>query len=210
LNKNTNILVVGIGGLGVMTAAEILARAALSQGYDVKKTEVAGMAQRGGVAVSHVRFGTRVYSPQVNSGEADILLGFEAAEALRWSSYLRPTGIAMVNTLRIAPPVVSIGLYAYPKDPIGAMAATGIEVQALDAGAIAEALGNIKLVNTIMLGAIADHLPFPVDILKECILGGFRARKPALVELNERAFAAGRAAVSAMKSATRGNRLASG
>ena len=113
----TNILVVGIGGQGVMTAAEMLARAALAQGFDVKKTEVAGMAQRGGVVSSHVRFGPKVYSPQIEPGEADLLIGFEAAEALRWLPHLRPTGVAMVNTLRIAPPVVSTGLYAYPAAP---------------------------------------------------------------------------------------------
>ena len=188
----TNILVVGIGGQGVMTAAEMLARAALAQGFDVKKTEVAGMAQRGGVVSSHVRFGVKVYSPQIEPGEADLLIGFEAAEALRWLPHLRPTGVAMVNTLRIAPPVVSTGLYAYPADPIGELAVAGIEVHAFDAGAMAEALGNPKLVNTIMLGAISDYLPFPAEVLKTCIVEGFRAYKPKLAEVNAQAFEAGR------------------
>jgi indolepyruvate ferredoxin oxidoreductase beta subunit len=190
----TNILVVGIGGQGIMTAAEMLARTALSQGCDVKKTEVAGMAQRGGVVSSHVRFGPKVYSPQIDAGEADLLIGFEAAEALRWLPWLRPTGVAMVNTLRIAPPVVSAGLYDYPADPIGALTASGIEVHAFDAGAIADALGNPKLVNTIMLGAISDHLPFPADVLKKCIVEGFRAYKPELAQINAQAFDAGRQA----------------
>ncbi len=190
----TNILVVGIGGQGIMTAAEMLARTALNQGYDVKKTEVAGMAQRGGVVSSHVRFGTKVYSPQIDPGEADLLIGFEAAEALRWLPWLRPTGVAMVNTLRIAPPVVSVGLYDYPADPIAELAAAGIQVHAFDAGAIADELGNPKLVNTIMLGAISDYLPFPADVLKECIVEGFRAYKPKLAEINARAFDAGREA----------------
>ncbi|HOW75148.1 MAG TPA: indolepyruvate oxidoreductase subunit beta [Candidatus Competibacteraceae bacterium] len=194
LDRITNILVVGIGGQGVMTAAEMLARTALSQGYDVKKTEVAGMAQRGGVVSSHIRFGPKVYSPQIDPGEADLLIGFEAAEALRWLPYLRPTGVAMVNTLRIAPPVVSVGLYDYPVDPIGELAAFGVEVHSFDAGAIADQLGNPKLVNTIMLGAISDHLPFPADALKDCIMEGFRAYKPKLAEINAQAFAAGREA----------------
>ncbi len=189
-----NILVVGIGGQGVMTAAEMLARTALNQGYDVKKTEVAGMAQRGGVVSSHVRFGPRIYSPQIDAGEADLLIGFEAAEALRWLPWLRPTGVAMVNTLRIAPPVVSAGLYDYPADPIGQLAASGVEVHAFDAGAIAEQLGNPKLVNSIMLGAISDHLPFPADVLKTAIIEGFRAYKPKLAEVNAQAFDAGRQA----------------
>ncbi|HEY5790565.1 MAG TPA: 2-oxoacid:acceptor oxidoreductase family protein, partial [Gammaproteobacteria bacterium] len=83
-HPTTNILVVGIGGQGVMTAAEILAEAALAEGFDVKKTEVAGMAQRGGMVTSHVRFGERVLSPSIAPGTADILVGFEVAEALRW------------------------------------------------------------------------------------------------------------------------------
>ncbi|HRX70209.1 MAG: indolepyruvate oxidoreductase subunit beta [Candidatus Competibacteraceae bacterium] len=190
----TNILVVGIGGQGVMTAAEMLARTALNQGFDVKKTEVAGMAQRGGVVSSHVRFGAKVYSPQIDPGEADLLIGFEAAEALRWLPHLRPTGIAMVNTLRLAPPVVSAGLYDYPADPIADLVASGVEVHAFDAGAIADGLGNAKLVNTIMLGAISDHLPFPAEVLKECIIEGFRAYKPKLVDINAQAFDAGRTA----------------
>lgn len=190
----TNILVVGIGGQGVMTAAEMLARTALSQGYDVKKTEVAGMAQRGGVVSSHVRFGSKVYSPQIDAGEADLLIGFEAAEALRWLPHLRPTGVAMVNTLRLPPPVVSAGLYDYPADPIADLAASGIEVHAFDAGAIAEELGNPKLVNTIMLGAISDHLPFPAEVLKASIVEGFRAYKPKLADINAQAFDAGREA----------------
>lgn len=194
LDGITNILVVGIGGQGVMTAAEMLARTALNQGYDVKKTEVAGMAQRGGVVSSHIRFGPKVYSPQIDAGDADLLIGFEAAEALRWLPHLRPTGVAMVNTLRIAPPIVSAGLFDYPDDPIGELMATGIEVHAFDAGAIAEALGNAKLVNTIMLGAISDHLPFPSEILKTNIVEGFRAYKPKLAEVNAQAFDAGREA----------------
>lgn len=190
----TNILVVGIGGQGIMTAAEMLARTALNQGYDVKKTEVAGMAQRGGVVSSHVRFGPKVYSPQIDPGEADLLIGFEAAEALRWLPHLRATGVAMVNTLRLPPPIVSAGLYDYPADPIAELAAAGIQVHAFDAGAIADELGNPKLVNTIMLGAISDYLPFPADVLKECIVEGFRAYKPKLAEINARAFDAGRQA----------------
>ncbi len=192
-NEITNILVVGIGGQGVMTAAEILAEAAIHEGYDVKKTEVAGMSQRGGVVSSHVRFGSRVFSPQIGPGEAHVLVGFEAAEALRWRGQLRPDGVAMVNTLRLEPPVVSLGLHDYPEDPVAALRATGITVHDFDAGAIARELGDLRLVNTIMLGAIADLLPFPSEVLEARIVERFRARKPHLVEANKRAFAAGRA-----------------
>jgi indolepyruvate ferredoxin oxidoreductase beta subunit len=100
----------------------------------------------------------------------------------------------MVNTLRLPPPIVSAGLYDYPADPIGDLAASGIEVHAFDAGAIAEELGNPKLVNTIMLGAISDYLPFPAEVLKACIVEGFLAYKPKLADINALAFDAGREA----------------
>lgn len=202
----TNIMVVGMGGQGVMTASEILAQAALSLGYDVKKTEVAGMAQRGGVVTSHLRFGAKVLSSSIAQGDADILVGFEPAEALRWCTYLRADGVAMVNTLRQPPPVVNMGLFKYPDDPIGQMRAAGVKVLAFDAATIARELGEIRLVNTIMLGAIADSLPFPPETLKAVIVEGFRARKPALADLNARAFEAGRQA--ALQAATDKERAA--
>ena len=114
MSEITNILVVGTGGQGVMTATEILAEAAIAFGHDVKKTEVAGMAQRGGVVSSHLRFGPRVLSPQITPGTADVLLGFEVAEGMRWRHMLRPDGLALMNTGRLVPPVVDIGLYEYP------------------------------------------------------------------------------------------------
>lgn len=192
MNPSTNILVVGIGGQGVMTASEILAQTAAAQGFDVKKTEVAGMSQRGGVVVSHVRFGAKVLSPEIAPGEADILVGFEAAEAMRWSHYLRRTGVAMINRLRLAPPIVSLGLFDYPEDPVAAVRGQGLEVRDFDAVEIARELGNPRLVNTVMLGAISGHLPFPAGALKDGIVARFRARKPALAEANARAFDLGR------------------
>lgn len=193
-DKITNILVCGIGGQGVMTATEILAEAAISLGHDVKKTEVAGMAQRGGVVTSHLRFGPKVLSPQIMAGDADLLVGFEAAEALRWVSHLRTAALALVNTARFVPPVVEGGLYEYPADPIGQMQALGVRVHSFDANAIALELGDLRLGNTVMLGAMADHLPFPAEVLFDCVVRRFQSRKPHLVELNRKAFEAGRAA----------------
>ncbi len=190
-NNLTNILVAGIGGQGVMTAAEILAQTALSLGFDVKKTEVAGMAQRGGVVTSHVRFGKKVNSPAIPQGEADMIVAFEPAEAARWMDELKPGGVMLVNQNRQEPPVVSVGLFDYPDDPVKDMSDRGVEVHAFDATEMANQLGNKRLVNTVMLGASAKHLPFSADILKEAILARFRKRKPKLVEINEQAFQAG-------------------
>jgi indolepyruvate ferredoxin oxidoreductase beta subunit len=194
-DKNvTNILVVGIGGQGVMTATEILAEAAIALGHDVKKTEVAGMAQRGGVVSSHLRFGPKVLSPQIMPGTADLLVGFESAEALRWCHYLKPGGLVLMNTAKLVPPVVDLGLYDYPEDPLAEIRAKGFDAHAFDAMAIALELGDMRLGNTVMLGAMADHLPFPADVLLEAILKRFSARKPHMVEVNRKAFEAGRAA----------------
>jgi indolepyruvate ferredoxin oxidoreductase, beta subunit len=192
----TNILVCGTGGQGVMTATEILAEAALSLGFDVKKTEVAGMSQRGGVVTSHLRFGTEVRSPQIRPGDADLMVGFEAAESLRWGHMLRATGVALVNTGRIVPPVVNVGLFEYPEDPVAQMRESGIEVYAFDATTLAQELGNIRLGNTVMLGAMADRLPFPAEVLREAVLARFALRKPKLVEVNREAFELGRRAVA--------------
>ncbi|MCP5249563.1 MAG: indolepyruvate oxidoreductase subunit beta [Candidatus Accumulibacter sp.] len=199
----TNILVVGTGGQGVMTATEILAEAAIALGHDVKKTEVAGMAQRGGVVSSHLRFGPRVLSPQINPGAADVLLGFEAAEAMRWRHMLRASGLVLMNTGRLVPPVVELGLYDYPDDPVAAMRATGTRVYSFDASSIAQQLGDIRLGNTVMLGAISDHLSFPAEVLERCVLQRFAHKRAELIELNRLAFAAGRAAAEqAAQSAT--------
>lgn len=196
MNQITNILVCGVGGQGVMTATEILAEAAISLGFDAKKTEVAGMSQRGGVVTSHLRFGKTVLSPQIVAGEADLLIGFESAEALRWSHMLRPGGVALVNAGRIVPPIVNLGLFDYPDDPVAQMRTLGLTVHAFDASALAMELGNIRLGNTVMLGACADRLPFPAEVLRDAVLARFGIRKPHLLDANRAAFEAGRQAVA--------------
>lgn len=194
----TNVLLCGIGGQGVLTAAELLARAAVEAGHDAKKTEVAGMAQRGGVVTSHLRFGDRVLAPAIPDGEADLMIGFEAAESLRWIGQVRPGGRAVVNTVRVKPPVVHQGLFAYPDDPLATLRARNdIDLRAVDARDIAESLGSHRLMNTVMLGAAADLLPLSADSLRELLVAAFRVRKPALAELNGQAFDAGRAAAAA-------------
>ncbi len=190
-----NILVVGIGGQGVMTAADVLARVALSSGWDASKTEIAGMAQRGGVVISQVRIARRVLASEIVPGEVDLLLALEAAEALRWSHWLAPGGRAIVNTMRAVPPVVSSGRARYPDDPVGEVRRLGHKAQSVDAGGIAVALGDVRLTNTVMLGAAADSLPFDADALLAQLLQRF-ARNEKLRRLNADAFAAGRAVTS--------------
>ncbi|EAR61877.1 indolepyruvate oxidoreductase subunit beta [Neptuniibacter caesariensis] len=193
-NEVTNIMVCGIGGQGVMTAADILANTALDMGYDVKKTEVAGMAQRGGVVTSHVRFGNRVLSPSIAPGEADLILAFEPAEALRWSEHLRPSGKVMVNSYAQLPPVVSIGLFDYPDNPFEQLLEKGLDAHQFDAGHAAIDLGDRRLINSIMLGAIADHLPFPAETLEQHLLARFAQKGQSVVDMNKEAFSIGRTA----------------
>lgn len=194
-DRVTNVLVVGIGGQGVLTATEVLAEAALELGFDVKKTEVAGMAQRGGSVTSHLRFGPRVLAPAIAPGEADLLLAFEPAEALRWASHLRPGATAVVNTLRAIPPVVSSGLFRYPDDPLASMRALPIRVLSLDASGIARDVADVRLTNTVMLGAVSDLLPLGAELLRRRVEARF-ARKPKLLPANLEAFDRGRRAAA--------------
>ena len=188
---NTDILVVGIGGQGVMTAAETLARAALAAGFDATKTEVAGMSQRGGVVCSQVRIGVHIEATEVRPGQVRLLLAFEAAEGLRWSHFLAPHGRAFVDSWRAVPPVVSSGHFDYPKQPAADMRNAGVDVVELDARSVAAGLGDLRLANSVMLGATAASLPFAPDFLRAELLRRF-GKNPALADSNARAFDAGR------------------
>ena len=193
-----NVFLCGVGGQGVMTAADLIAQAAVAHGFDCKKSEIAGISQRGGVVTSQVRFGPKVLSAIIAPGAADLLLAFELAEALRAAIYLKRGGIALVNALRLPPPVVSLGLYRYPDDPLAELRAAGIRVHEIDAGGIARGLHDLRLVNTVMLGAAAGFLPFPAEALESLVIERFAVRKPALVVANRQAFAAGRIAAEKM------------
>jgi indolepyruvate ferredoxin oxidoreductase beta subunit len=188
-----DLLVVGIGGQGVMTAAEAIARAALADGFDASKTEVSGMSQRGGIVCSQVRIGRKVVASEIRAGEADLLIALELAEGLRWSHWLAPGGAAFVNTFRAVPPIVSSGAASYPAAPLEDAAAAGAEVHAVDADAIARSVGDRRLSNTVMLGVAAVRLPFAPDALKRTLLERFAKGHP-MRRLNESAFEAGRAA----------------
>lgn len=186
----TDVLVVGIGGQGVMTAAEAVARAAIEAGYEATKTEVTGMSQRGGVVCSQVRIGARIEATEIRPGSARLLIAFEAAEGLRWSHYLAPDGCAILDSWRAVPPVVSSGVHPYPDDPAGQLRATNRRVREIDAHRIAERIGDARLANTVMLGAAAAELPFSQSALKNQVL--LRFRNAEIAARNAAAFDAGR------------------
>jgi indolepyruvate ferredoxin oxidoreductase beta subunit len=189
-----NILVAGVGGQGVLLASEILAEAALLSGFEVKKSEVHGMAQRGGVVTSHVRYGEWVYSPLIPAGEADMILAFEEAEALRWAPTLTQEGILIANRQRILPPLVTLGLAEYPQDVSGTLSTLGDRYIPVEAFSLAEEMGDLRLVNTIMLGAGSCLLEIPLVSWKEVLQTRFPER---LRKINLEAFEKGRRAVSA-------------
>ncbi|HHE47104.1 MAG TPA: indolepyruvate oxidoreductase subunit beta [Bacteroidetes bacterium] len=190
--KTYSILIVGVGGQGVILASELLSEAAMNAGLDVKKSEVHGMSQRGGVVSSHVRFGKKVYSPLIPAGSADVVLAFEAAEGLRWAGQVKNDGLLVVNTQRIIPPVAFTREYDYPDDPIGEAVKCAARVRPIDGQGIALRLGNVKAVNTVLLGAISGELPISGDIWEAVI----KRRVPrGTEEINLAAFRAGIEAV---------------
>lgn len=194
-NGSTGTLFVGVGGQGIILASEVLAMLCLEAGYDIKQSEVHGMAQRGGSVISHVRFGRRVNSPMVELGRADFLVSFEMLEALRWMAYLKPDGVALVNTLKIAPMTVTSGAMKYPAEIEGLIREKCKRTVFLDALAIAEEAGNTRAVNVAMLGALSTHLSFAQDVWEACI----RNRVPErFLEVNLAAFRAGRQASEAI------------
>jgi indolepyruvate ferredoxin oxidoreductase beta subunit len=186
-----NILVAGVGGQGVILFSNIIADLALTAGLDVKKSEVHGMAQRGGSVVSHIRYGSRVFSPLTEEGRADIIVAFEKVEALRYIHYLGPNGRLVYDSHRIDPLPVSIGTAERPGDPglderIAARAHAHTHVPAFET---AVRLGNPRVQNVVMLGAVAQFLEFPPDAFRAAIAAGV---KKSVVELNLKAFDEGR------------------
>ena len=153
-----NILFVGVGGQGIILASKILAEGLSSFGYDVKMSEVHGMAQRGGSVTTQVRFGDKIYSPLIGKGEADVIVAFEKLEAARWISYLRDGGSVVVNDYEIHPMTVQIGREVYPGDITLRLQEKIENLKILKAADIASSLGNIKAQNIVMLGALVKAL----------------------------------------------------
>jgi len=169
--KKLNILIAGVGGQGVVLASDIVGEAALAAGYDIKKTDTLGMAQRGGSVVSHVRIGQRVWSPLIKEGEVDIIVSFEKLEAARWSHYLRPGAIAIVNNQVVPPLSVNLGNERYPSDEeiTNILKRWTDRIYFVDGTSRVRELGNIRTLNMFMLGCASLFLPVRVHIWKDTI-----------------------------------------
>lgn len=188
--RDGGIFLAGVGGQGIILASEILCEAFLIGGYDVKKSEVHGMAQRGGAVTTHVRYGKKVFSPLIEPGTADLLLAFEKLEALRFLHVLAPGGAAVVNAQEILPPSVATGRERYPERIAERLRAAVPRTYLVDALAAALSLHEVRTVNLVLVGAASPLLPLPAERFEEAI----RARMPEkIVEVNLSAFRAGRA-----------------
>ena len=183
-----NILFSGVGGQGILLIAELAARTAIRAGFDVKKTEVHGAAQRGGSVVSHIRYAPKVYSPLIPAGEADILVSLEKLEGLRWAHYVRPGGTIALNTEERMPASIDGKPVAYPKDIASFLAGKGFKVKSIDAEAIAVELGNYRAANIVLLGAIAGETGIGKDAWVETMKATLPSR---FIDLNLAAFARG-------------------
>lgn len=194
--KTTDILFAGVGGQGVLLAAEITALAAVHSGYDVKQTEVHGVSQRGGSVETHVRFGRKVWSPIVTPGKADVVVGLEKLEALRFAHYAHPeSGTVLVNDHAIVPGSVVDAEERYPHDAIRRMQKLGLQVLPVEASRIARDLGDGRMANVVMLGAMSTFMPISEEVWIETLNRRLpdKYRKP-----NLEAFSAGHALASVM------------
>ena len=209
MRKPYNLLVTGVGGQGTVVASDILAAVGLEGGYEVKKSDVLGLAVPGGSVVSHIRWGEHVHSPVVPEGQVDLLLAFELLEGLRWLDQLRPAGAVLVNQQRIFPVVVSAGLAAYPgeTETTASFRRAARHVYALPGLAIAQELGNTRTLNVVLLGALSRLTEVDPEIWTRVIARRVPAR---LADLNIEAFRRGRAAMSTLSRRASGRSGGSG
>lgn len=192
MKEITDIVIVGVGGQGILLASSILSETALYSGYDVKANEVHGMAQRGGSVISQIRFGEKVYSPLIKSGDADILIGLEQLEAMRGLKYCNTETKAVVNTRKIMPVTVSSGNERYVENIEKELKDILNYVYIINAEKLAFEVGNIKTENVIMLGAASTFLPFCVESYESSIK---KLVKPQYVDVNLKAFHKGRSLI---------------
>lgn len=193
MKQSGSILFSGVGGQGILLASELTAYAQLEAGFDVKKSEVHGMAQRGGSVVAHLKYGEKVYSPLIEPGKADIQVAFEELEAARYLPYLHRDSAVVVNTQRILPPAVASGKASYPDNILDELRNRGIRVIAVDAFSVARDIGELKTANVVMVGAMSNFLSVSPQIFLDVIDTKVKER---FREVNKKAFAAGRDLVS--------------
>lgn len=182
-----NVMIVGVGGQGTLLTSRIIGKAALQAGYDVKISEVHGMAQRGGSVVTFVRYGEKVSEPIVEEGTADVIIAFERLEALRYAHFLKEGGVIVVNDCRIDPMTVVIGAAQYPSDIIDNLK-KDYSVYSLDGQQIATELGNSKVLNSVILGYSAKFLGLSKELLTKTVE---TTVPPKTVEINVKAFLKG-------------------
>ena len=186
--ETKSIMIVGVGGQGSLLASKLLGRLLVDEGYDVKVSEVHGMSQRGGSVVTYVRFGEKVYSPLVETGEADLIVSFEKLEAARWLQSLKPDGVIVVNTQQVDPMPVIVGTAEYPETVLTEMTAAGARVDAIDALALAEQAGSGKAANIVLMGRVAKYFDIPYEKWLAAIENTVAEK---FVALNKKAFELG-------------------
>jgi indolepyruvate ferredoxin oxidoreductase beta subunit len=180
-----NILLCGVGGQGIILASKILSIGLIKSGYDVKMSEVHGMAQRGGSVTTQVRYGEKVYSPIIGKGQADVLVSFETMETPRWIDFIKPDGRAIINEYEIPSAVILSGAANYPQGVIEDISSK-VNTTVFKAAELAEGLGNIKTMNVIIVGALVKALGLEniVDwneVIKETV-------KEKFIDINVKAF----------------------
>jgi indolepyruvate ferredoxin oxidoreductase beta subunit len=196
--EKMDLLITGVGGQGVVLASDIISETAIATGFDVKKTDTLGMAQRGGSVVSHVRIASKVRAPLIKEGEADLILAFEKLEAARWSHFLHPGGIAIINDYEQPPQSVSLGQEEYPSREtiIASLKRRTDEIYIIDATRLARELGNVRTFNILMLGCFSVFAPIDINTWKESI----SQRLPENIrEINLTAFEAGRKEIESVR-----------
>lgn len=186
--SSKNIMIVGVGGQGTLLASRVLGQALISQGFDVKVSEVHGMSQRGGSVVTYVKYGDKVYSPIVCEGEADIILAFEQLEAGRWLGRIKKDGKLIVNTQQIDPMPVVIGAAQYPNGIIEAIKEQGVDTTDLDALKLAVEAGSPKAVNIVLIGVMAKVMEFDKSVWEDAIKTTVPEK---FLEMNLKAFELG-------------------
>ena len=187
--ETKNIMIVGVGGQGSLLASKLLGHLLMSQGYDVKVSEVHGMSQRGGSVVTYVRYGDKVFSPVIDKGQADYIVSFELLEAARWLPFLKKDGQIVTNTQQIDPMPVITGAAQYPEGLDEKLKNSGAKVDALDCLTLAEQAGSVKAVNIVLLGRLSHYFDLP----EEAWMKSLEANVPAkFLDMNRKAFELGK------------------